>query len=131
MQSLFGPDVQLELALADNRFVKGDKIEGFIKLEAARPLKCRKIQVRLAGVESSTAHGYTDAYTHQGKPQVLSTPGEIIDEISHEFTLEALTDGPISSKGTKFSIDWYVQVDFDVPWAKDPFIRAPIELGES
>jgi hypothetical protein len=29
------------------------------------------------------------------------------------------------------SIDWYVQVDFDVPWAKDPFIRAPIELGAS
>ena len=35
---------------------------------------------------------------------------------------------PVSATGKLFSIDWFVEIELDVPWAKDPTIRAPIVL---
>ncbi len=47
---------------------------------------------------------------------------------SQEFSLPAETNAPLTVTGKQFSIDWFVQVQLDVPWAKDPKIRAPIVL---
>ena len=42
--------------------------------------------------------------------------------------MQGRLDAPLTARGELFSINWFVQVELDVPWAKDPKIRAPVEL---
>ncbi|NQU22849.1 MAG: hypothetical protein HQ567_16345 [Candidatus Nealsonbacteria bacterium] len=128
MDSLLGPDVRIELALAADRFRPGELIEGIFRVETDKPLNCRSIRVRLVGVETSQAHGHGDSYAHLGKPVEVATPGVFDGSYKQEFSLPAEAEGPLTAKGKLFSIDWFVQVELDVPWAKDPKIRAPIAL---
>lgn len=126
--SLFAPDVKMEMALASDKSYLGEAIEGFFSVETAKPLNCDEIRVRLIGIENSKAHGHTDRHVHQEEAKLLSTPNVISGMYKQEFTLAAETTAPLSAKGEFFSIDWFVQVELDVPWAKDPKIRAPFEL---
>lgn len=126
--SLFGPDVEIEMALTADKSRLGESIEGIFRVNTEKPLNCNTIRVRLVGIETSKAHGHTDSHVHQGEAVELVSPGVLTGSYKQEFTLRAETTAPLSAKGELFSIDWFVQVELDVPWAKDPKIRAPIEL---
>ena len=125
---LFSPDVKIEMALAADKARLGDQIEGFVTMETVKPMNCNSIRVRLVGIESSQAQGHKDRYVHNGHPVEIDTPNVIDGSYNQQFTLTAETAAPLSAKGKLFSVDWFVQVEFDVPWAKDPKIRAPVEL---
>lgn len=43
----------------------------------------------------------------------------------------ATTDGPFSTTGQDFRVDWFVEVRLDVPWAKDPYVQIPVRYLES
>ena len=60
---------------------------------------------------------------------MIQTPRVIAPSLSTDFSLPAEFEGPSTAKGKLFSIDWFVEITLDVPWAKDPKIRAPITLG--
>jgi len=126
--ALFTPDVEIEMALAADKSRLGELIEGIFFVDTEKQLNCNAIRVRLVGIENSQAHGHTDRYVHQGEAVELGTPDVISGSYKQEFTLTAETSAPLSAKGELFSIEWFVQVELDVPWAKDPKIRAPIEL---
>lgn len=126
--ALFAPDVEIEMALAADKSRLGELIKGIFCLETKNPLNCNAIRVRLVGIENSKAHGHTDRYVHQGEAVELGAPGVISASHKQEFTLTAETTAPLSANGELFSIEWFVQVELDVPWAKDPKIREPIEL---
>jgi hypothetical protein len=79
-------------------------------------------------IENSQAHGHTDSYLHKGEAVELGTPGVMSGAYKEEFTLSVETAAPLSARGKLFSIEWFIQVELDVPWAKDPKIRSPIEL---
>jgi len=128
IDSLVSPKVQVEMALVADKFQPHEMIEGFFSIDPEQPLKCRRIIAQLIGMERSEAHGHTDLYTHVGAPLDLGTPGSITAKYSQEFSLPADIAAPRSGRGNKYSIEWFVQVQLDVPWAKDPKIRAPIEL---
>lgn len=122
------PNVRVEMALAADKFQPHEMIEGIFTIEPEQSLKCRRIMVQLVGIERSEAHGHTDSYVHLGTPLDMGTPGTVTARYAQEFSLPAETTAPLTARGAKFSIDWFVQVQLDVPWAKDPKIRAPIEL---
>jgi hypothetical protein len=126
--SLFGPDVRIEMALAADRCRRGESIEGIFRVEADTPLNCRGIRVRLVGIENSIAHGHADRYVHQCDAVEVAAPGVFSGPYTQDFSLYAETEGPLTAKGKLFSIEWFVQVELDVPWAKDPKIRAPVVL---
>ena len=126
--SLFGPDVNIELALAGDRYRLGEEIHGFLQIETPKPLNCNAIRARLVGFEKSRARGHTDSAHHHETAFELSTPNVIADSYKQEFTFPATAAGPHTARGQNFSIDWFVQIELDVPWAKDPKIRAPITL---
>lgn len=128
IDSLFSPDVELEMALAKDSARLGETIEGIFRVETPKPVKCRAISVRLIGVEHSQAQGHTDLYTHQEEPIELCRPGVIEGTFHQKFSLPIQTSAPLTAKGERFSIDWFVQIELDVPWAKDPKIRTPIHL---
>ena len=127
---LLGPDVRIELALAKDVLSRGESVDGLFQVETDQPVDVRAIRVRLVGHESSQAHGHSDGHHYRGEPVEVAAPGSIQGTYSERFTLTAdsVKDMPPTAKGKLFSIDWFVQVELDVPWAKDPTIRAPIVL---
>jgi hypothetical protein len=126
--SLFGPDVRIEMALAADRCRLGESIEGIFCVETDTPLNCRSICARLVGIENSKAHGHPDRYVYQCDAVEVARPGVFSGFYKQEFSLPAETEGPLTARGKLFSIEWFVQVELDVPWAKDPKIRAPVVL---
>lgn len=126
--SLLGPDVRIEAALRERCPRAGDRIEGIFVVESVKPLDYRRIDVRLITVESTTAHSHDDSHVHQGEPQTIATAGVIEGRDSREFTLPVAPPGPGPTHGERFSIESFVQIELDVPWAKDPKIRIPVTL---
>lgn len=125
---LFTPDVRIGLSLGSDQARVGEEIGGDVLVETPRALDCRAIRLRLVGVESSEAHGHTDRYVHSGQVHELVGPIALEGRGRWPFTLPVEAAGPPTARGARFSIDWFVQVELDVPWAKDPGIRAPILL---
>ena len=80
--------------------------------------------------ESSKAHGHSDGHHHRGEAVEIASPGSISGSYSKEFSLpgDSVREMPATAKGQLFSIDWFVQIELDVPWAKDPHVRIPIVL---
>lgn len=126
--SFVSPSVRVEMALVADKYQLHDTIKGIFTIEPEQSLKCRRILVQLIGIESSEAHGHKDRYVHQGEPLDLGAPGTVTGTYSQEFSLPAETTAPLTATGKQFSIDWFVQVQLDVPWAIDPKIRTPIVL---
>jgi hypothetical protein len=128
MDSMFGPNVQLEVMLNANRFRVGDVIEGIVKIKTTEPLNCRAVKAQLVAVESTNAKSRTDSHVHEEPAVELDTPGSIDGEYCQRFSLRAHAQGPVTAKGSRFNVQWFVQVELDVPWSKDPSLRVPIEL---
>jgi hypothetical protein len=126
--SLVSPDAKLEMALIADKYQPHELIEGIFTIESTKPMNCRRIRAQLIGIESSEANGHKDTHVHVGVPHDLSSPGSISSNYTQEFSLPAAITAPLSASGRLFSIDWFVQIELDVPWAKDPKIRVPIQL---
>ena len=130
LSSWFSPDIRVEAALRKNVFRKGETIEGIFVLETPQPLKYNAINVRLVSVEKTEAHGHKDEHVNEGEPVRLATAGVIESRYSQEFSLPAVCPGPAATSGRLFSIERFVQIELDVPWAKDPKVRVPVWVGE-
>ncbi len=127
--SLFEPDLRMELALDSDRARLGETIHGSFRVETEKSLDVRQVQVRLVGHEQSEAQSHKDAHHYKSEPAPIHAPRFVAPSWSTEFSLPAEVEGPPTVKGKLFSIDWFVEIALDVPWAKDPTIRAPIILG--
>ena len=128
IDSIFGPDVRVEAALVESVLREGDSAEGILVVESAKSLPFRSINARLTSVESSTAHGHNDTHTHLGEPNMIAGEGVIEGKYTRELQLPITAPGPTTDRGKNFSINCFVQIELDVPWAKDPTIRIPIRL---
>ena len=129
---LWGPDVRIDLVLAKDVFSLDDTIEGIFQIETVERIEVRSIRARLVGRESSEAHGHKDSHVYEGGVVEIGTPVSIQGSHSQRFSLTAdsVREMPVTAKGDRFSIEWFVQIELDVPWAKDPRIRAPIVLTQ-
>jgi Arrestin (or S-antigen), N-terminal domain len=126
--SLASPDVQIEMALVADKYQSHEMIEGIFTIEPKTSLNCRRILVQLIGIETSEAHGHKDRHIYKGDSVDLGDAGTVSGIYSQDFSLPAKIAAPATVAGEKFSIEWFVQVQLDVPWAKDPKIRTPIVL---
>lgn len=126
--SLFKPDIRMEIVIDRDRVKRGETISGSFHIETPKPLDVRQVQVRLVGYEKSVAQGHKDNHHYEGEPVTIHTPRMIAPSLSSDFSLPAEVEGPSTAKGKLYSIDWFVELTLDVPWAKDPKIRAPITL---
>ncbi len=127
---LWGPDLRIDLALAKDVICHGQSVDGIFRVETDKPVEVRAIRARLVGHESSKAHGYSDSHRYRGETVEIARPGSIMGSYSQEFSLtpDPVRDMPVTAKGQLFSIDWFVQIELDVPWAKDPEVRIPVVL---
>ena len=116
---------QVEI-VSQRHLLAGNEQKGFF--ESQKPINCRRIRVQLVGVESSEAHGHKDTHIHLGTPHDLDSPGTVTGSYTKEFSLPAEVAAPLTASGKLFSIAWFVQIELDVPWAKDPKIRVPVTL---
>ena len=128
--NLLGPDVRIELSLAADTLAAGETIDGVFEAESEEKIEVRAIRARLVGIESSKAHGHRDRYRYQSEPVEIARPGSLWGTLTEPFSIsaESIRAMPVSAEGVLFSIDWFVEIELDVPWAKDPSIRAPIRL---
>jgi hypothetical protein len=128
MDSMFGPNVQMEVALQADRYRVGDTIEGLVGVQTTKPLNCRHVRARLVAVETTKAHSHTDSHHFTESAIEIDSPGEIDGDYTQRFSLPAVIQGPPSAQGERFNVNWFVQVELDFPWSKDPSLRVPIEL---
>lgn len=126
---LFGKNVTLNLALEKDLLACGEKAMAMLTVETPDPFDVNKISVRLIGRESSFARGHADGYEHAHELDDIESPGVISGESTFRFEVDIpQIDGPFTQEGTKFSIEWRIEVQLHIPWSKDPTISVPIKL---
>lgn len=127
-ERMFGKQAQLTLVLDRDTVLPGDEVECMLGLEAGQPISVRCVEARVLCREATQAGGHTDSYTHAGPWLQIYGQGELPGEFSHRFTLPVEFVGPPSTTAHVFNVDWFIQVNFDVPWAADPNIQAPLRV---
>ena len=128
LDALMSPEIRVEAALTEQSLREGDTVEGIFAVETSKPLEYRAISVRLVAMERASAEGHADSYTHTGDPVRIAAEGVIDGKYSQQFCLPASNPGAMTAAGRFFSIECFVQIELDVPWAKDPSIRVPVTL---
>lgn len=128
LDSLLAPGVRVELALAADVAREGETIEGIIVTESDKPLALKALWASLIGIEHSQARDHHDTAHYASQRVQICSSRSLEERFSQTFSLPVELAGPPTLRGTRFSIDWFVQVELDVPWAKDPRIRAPVRL---
>ncbi len=75
--------------------------------------------------EISPASRRQNRHHYRGETVEIAIPGSILGSYSEEFSLttDPVRETPVTAKGKLFSFDWFVQIELDVPWAKDPEVR--------
>ena len=125
----FGKDVTMNLAIDRNVICPGEKALAMLTIETLTPFKVKRIACNLIGSEWTRADSHTDSHSHNVELGGIESPNVIVGLSTHEFEiLVPPRRYPCTQTGTNFSIDWTIEVRLDVPWAKDPVIRAAIEL---
>jgi hypothetical protein len=127
----FGKNVQMDVALDRDCFKSGEEVSGMISLRTIDPLKLNRIAISMIGVEYSEADGHTDNYRHAIPVSEIATPAIITNEFVQEFSFRPVADVPATNVGTKFRIEWSVEVRLDVSWAKDTIISIPVVFTSS
>ena len=95
------------------------------------PMKIRKATARIVCQESTRVSSHRDSARHAVEPKEIAGQQTIMDGFSSQFTLPVNLIGPPTSSGRNFEIEWFLEVTFDVPWAADPVIRAPIRVVDA
>lgn len=124
----FGKDARLTLAVKNDVATAGDKIIALFQAETDSSIKIKTATAKLLCVEKTLVSSHADSHTHQTKPVTIATAQEIHGGFSTELVLDAEMIGPPTARGKDFSVEWFIEVILDVPWAKDPTIRAPIRM---
>lgn len=126
-----GKDVEVEVAIDSDVLIAGQETRAMVAVKANEPFRLDQISLAMIGREKSRARGHTDSYSHVRPLHDVEVNQSILTELSREFAFTATTDGPYTTTGQNFSVEWFVEVRLDVPWAKDPFVRIPIRYVES
>ena len=125
----FGKNVTLNLAVDQDKLRVGDQAMAMLTVKSPKPLNVNKIQFALVGKETTQARGYKDNAQIRHPLGQANSPGVISSESVHEFGFSVPPlEWPISQVGTNFEIALSIEVKLDVPWAKNPVIRVPIEI---
>jgi hypothetical protein len=125
----FGKDVKLNLAVDRDTLAIGEQALAMLTVETPEPLKVNKMAINLVGKETTTAHGHSDSYSHKYSLGQIDSPNVISNESVHEFEiLVPEMEAPYTQTGTNFEVNWTIEVQLFIPWAKDPIIQVPIRI---
>jgi hypothetical protein len=126
-----GKDIEVEVAIDSDVLVAGQESQAMVAIKANEPFKLDQISLAMIGLEKSRAGGHNDSYSHVRPLHEVEINKSILTELNREFAFTATTDGPYTTTGQNFSVDWFVEVRLDVPWANNPYVRIPIRYVES
>lgn len=123
----FGKDVNMDVALESNVLYAGESGSGMVSIRSNESIDVDQIVWSLVGTEKTEASGHTDQYGHRLPLGNIPVDRPITQEFNHEFNFSVPDQGPFTALGTKFEINWVLEVRLNVPWAKDPAVRIPVE----
>ena len=125
----FGKKVKLNLALDHDQFTPGQKVLAMLVVESDDPLEVNQIKTTLCGHESSKTKMHRDSHEHRHELAQIVSPGVISKGSTFEFELK-IPDSidPPSGSGKRFDVKWWVEIRLEIPWAKDPTMKIPIQL---
>ena len=125
---LLGTKASLRLALATNVLTAGDTVTCLFQVDDDNEIQMKGAVVRMVAEESTLASGHQDRHVHRTSAMRIFEQTTFGD-LSEEFDLVAdFGDRPLSAAGKNFQVQWFVEVELDVPWAKNPTIRCPITV---
>ena len=129
LDKAFGKDVRMSLALDSDSLTVGDHVKGLFQAEADSEINMKSAKVRLVCEEKATANGHSDSHRHELQATQIPIQEHLMD-FSEQFDfIVDVGDAPPSSKGTNFTVSWFVEAELDVPWAKNARMRAPIFIS--
>lgn len=123
----FGKDVTFDVAFETNVFQAGEDVSGMLTIKTPDRVNLDEVQFSLLATETTKAEGHTDSSIHNFKVSSIKMSHPITQQFDHEFSLSVPDCGLSTSQGKNFRIDYQLEVRLDVPWAKDPVIRIPVE----
>ena len=128
----FGKPVTLNFATDRNRLSPSETALAMLTVDTPEPLKLTGIQLSMIGLEKSVARNHRDSYSHVVDLTKVETKELIDNQTVYEFEVTAPPAGdlPFTNQGKNFSVEWFAQITIEIPWAKDPTIRLPIEYME-
>jgi len=111
--------LRIEFDRPDRAYRFGEIVRGIVRVDRARSEQCRAIRlVRFWGT-----HGKGNE--ERGDPTVtVLHAGPLRDRGPHVFEFEfPAPPGPFTYRGHFLNVEQYVEVQLDLPWARDPRIR--------
>lgn len=128
-QKTFGKAVTMNLAIDRDTLTAGTQALAMLTVESPEPVKVNKIEIRLAGIESTDVNGHRDSTPHTTPLGEIDSPNMIADRSVHEFDVVIPNSlVPHSQSGKNFSVSWKLEAQIHIPWASDPVIRVPVTL---
>lgn len=108
--------IRIEFDRTDRTYRPGDIVRGRILLETDRGDRCKGIVVR----RFWRTHGKGNKDGQEPHEYHLHW-GALSQGLHHEFEFEFATpEGPFTYRGHLLNVDHYVEVQVDIPWARDP-----------
>ena len=116
--------IELEESAATGRYRPGDEIAGTLRVQVNADCKCRTLPVTL----SWRTHGIGNTDTLEvGRVEV--GPFEWQAGSTHEFPFRfTMPNGPVSYRGKLINVDWYIEAEADLAWARDPKVERDVLL---
>jgi hypothetical protein len=118
-----GFNVELETQV----FKVGDSVTGTIAISNLGTSKLRKIEIRLIAHEIISAAGYRFESDVKSYELVLS-PDDFMEELPKKFEIPISNRFPVSFKGKNSALQYFLEVQFDLPLQFDVKERHPVEI---
>lgn len=108
--------IHIEYDRADLTYYSGEKVSGKVHVNVEKRTKCNSILVRLMwyahGIGNESVNKIIEINVHDGAD---------LEAGRYTFPFEfQLPAGPCTYRGYHTNVDWYVEAQVDIPWARDP-----------
>ncbi|XP_046852132.1 arrestin domain-containing protein 3-like isoform X2 [Xenia sp. Carnegie-2017] len=143
-----------QVLINDNRqvFYPGEQVTGYVQIDIAEPIKCRKILVRITGqahcywttqrtTQDSEGHTHTHTDHHTGNQNLIDLQSIVFGGSSesvrhpsgrHDYAFSFTLPSPLPSsfEGGTGHIRYFLEAKVDRPWKFDHKFRRPFTVNE-
>jgi len=131
IQRTLSRDIRAIATLEERLLHSGDIVRGSLQIEADEPLHCKGISVCLLSEERVEIRRDRELHRSREDSFEVLAATEIVSQWQGDFSFPVEAIKFSSAKGEYFSLDWFVEIKIDLPWAKDCAIRVPVTVNRT